>query len=129
MSVTRWEESQAVHLSPIQTTSQLWASILAVQKKMESYGWINDHLDVSNGRIDKSIMALCQDFKSQKQAGIGEGYIVNCGSCCLPGSILKVCTPHSNKHLDCICPSALYFIQLSFSFCVGFILVYYSQVF
>lgn len=80
MSVTRWEESQAVHLSPIQTTSQLWASILAVQKKMESYGWINDHLEVSNGRIDKSIVALSQDFKSQKQAGIRENILLIVGA-------------------------------------------------
>lgn len=87
---------------------------------MENYEWINDHLEVSKGRIAKSIVVLSWGFKSQKRVVIREGYIVNYESCYLWMSVLKGVYATLQKHLNYV-----FALQLSTSYNSSFPFVWF----
>lgn len=75
-----------------------------------------DHLEVSKGRTVRSIVVSSQDFKSQKQVVVREGYTVNSGSCFLRRFVLKGMHTTLQKHLD-------YVFALKFSTSTHFFLL------
>lgn len=87
---------------------------------MENYEWIIDHLEVSKGRIAKSIVVLIWGFKSQKRVVIRERYIVNYESCYLWMSVLKGVYATLQKHLNYV-----FALQLSTSYNSSFPFVWF----